>query len=149
MSSFFWSSTSSTDPTLGANWTKSDGTTGTAPGNGDDAFIQAIPGVVLASIGAADMSSVTLNSLTISQTFIGTIGSADTSAAPFGYWKIGATTWTIGAPSADGVTYTGSGRIKIDFGSAAFSGTVIATGSSVRMMGPSRCGFWGAIHRAS
>ena len=54
---YFWSSTSSTDPTLGANWTKSDGTTGTAPANGDDVFIQAIPGVALAIIGAADMSA--------------------------------------------------------------------------------------------
>ncbi|HET6251040.1 MAG TPA: hypothetical protein VFE47_25355 [Tepidisphaeraceae bacterium] len=131
MSSYFWSSTSSTDPTVGANWTKSDGTTGAAPANGDDVYIQAIPGVVLANIAAADMSGVTLNSLTISQTFAGTIGTADTtSGAYFGYWKIGATTWTIGAPSADGITYSGSGRIKLNFGSAAFTGTVIATGSS-------------------
>jgi hypothetical protein len=129
MSSYFWSSTSSTDPTLGANWTKSDGTTGTAPANGDDVFIQAIPGVSLASIAAANMSSVTLNSLTISQTFIGTIGTAATSGT-FGYWKIGATSWTIGAPSADGVSYGGSGRIKIDFGTAACNGTVLATGAS-------------------
>ncbi|MDB5353599.1 MAG: hypothetical protein JWN24_52 [Phycisphaerales bacterium] len=129
MSSYFWSSTSSTDPTLGANWTKSDGTTGAAPANGDDVYIQAIPGVALANIAAADMSAVTLNSLTISQTFTGTIGTAATTGA-FGYWKIGATTWSIGAPSPDGVAYGGSGRIKIDFGSAAFSGTVIASGPS-------------------
>jgi hypothetical protein len=130
MSSYFWSSTSSTDPTNGANWTKSDGTTGAAPANGDDVYIGAIPGVVLASIGEADMSAVTLNSLTVGQSFTGTIGTADTSGAPFGYWKIGAANWTIGAPSADGVAYGGSGRIKINFGSAAFSGTVLATGSS-------------------
>ena len=130
MSSYFWSSTSSSDPTLGANWTKSDGTTGVAPANGDDVYIQAIPGVVLANIGEADMSAVTLNSLTVNQTFTGTIGTADTSGTPFGYWKIGATTWTIGAPSGDGIAYGGSGRIKINFGSAAFSGVVLATGSS-------------------
>jgi hypothetical protein len=130
MSSFFWSSISSTDPTIGANWTKSDGTTGTAPGNGDDAYIVAIPGLALASIGAADMSAVTLNSLTISQTFAGTIGTTATSGT-FGYWKIGATTWTIGTPSADGSTAGGSGRIKIDFGSAAFVGTVLNAGTSI------------------
>jgi hypothetical protein len=130
MSSFFWSSTSSTDPTLGANWTASDGTTGTAPGSGDDAYIQSIPGVVLANIGAADMSAVALNSLTIGSTFTGTIGTADTSSPLFGYWKIGAGTWTIGSPSGDGVVYGGSGRIKIDFGAGAFNGVVLATGSS-------------------
>jgi hypothetical protein len=129
MSSYFWSSTSSTDPTLGANWTKSDGTTGTAPANGDDVTIAAIPGVQLASIAAADMSAVTLNSLTVSQTFTGTIGTTSTSGT-FGYWKIGATTWTIGKPSSDGSSATGSGRIKIDFGSGAFTGTVLATGPS-------------------
>jgi len=129
MSTYFWTSTSSTDPTLGANWTKSDGTTGTAPANGDDVFIQAIAGVSLASIGAADMSAVALNSLTISQTFTGTIGSAATTGT-FGYWKIGATTWTVGTSSPDGTSFSGSGRLKLDFGSAAFSGTVIATGAS-------------------
>jgi len=129
MSSYFWSSTSSTDPTLGANWTKSDGTTGTAPGNGDDVTIAAISGVSLASIAAADMSAVTLNSLTVSQTFTGTIGTTATSGT-FGYWKIGATSWRIGTPSTDGATAIGSGRIKIDFGAAAFTGTVLATGSS-------------------
>ena len=87
MSSYFWSSTSSTDPTVGANWTKSDGTTGTAPGNGDDVTIAAIPGVALAAIAAADMSSITLNSLTIGQTFNATIGTTSTTGT-FGYWKI-------------------------------------------------------------
>jgi len=129
MSSYFWTSTSSTDPTNGANWTKSDGTTGTAPANGDDVTIAAIPGLALASIGAIDMSSVTLNSLTIGQTFTGTIGSTSTSGT-FGYWKIGATTWTIGTPSNDGTAAIGAGRIKIDFGSAAFGGTVLNTGTS-------------------
>jgi hypothetical protein len=129
MASYFWSSTSSTDPTVGANWTKSDGTTGTAPANGDDVTIAAIPGVSLASIAAADMSAVTLNSLTISQTFTGTIGTASTTGT-FGYWKIGATTWTVGTPSGDSTAAIGSGRIKIDFGSAAFTGIVLASGSS-------------------
>ncbi|HEX4796351.1 MAG TPA: hypothetical protein VH370_21360 [Humisphaera sp.] len=130
MPTYFWTSTSSTDPTLGANWTKSDGTTGTAPANGDDVFIKAIAGVALANIGSADMSSVTLNSLSISQTFTGTIGSASIASPNFGYWKIGASSWTIGAPSPDGTAFGGSGRIKLDFGSAAFSGTVLSTGPS-------------------
>jgi hypothetical protein len=131
MSSYFWSSTSSTDPTLGANWTKSDGTTGTAPTSGDDVAVAAIPGVVLAPIGAADMSAVTLNSLTIAQTFNLAIGTTATSSGSnFGYWRIGATAWTIGTPSNDGSAATGSPRIKLDFGSAAFTGTVLATGTS-------------------
>src|SRR6185437_2231914 len=113
MSTYFWTSTSSTDPTVGANWTKSDGTTGTVPGNGDDVVIAALPGVALASIDPADMSAVTLNSLTISQTFTGTIGSASLSGT-FGYWKIGATTWTLGQPSGDGIAAIGSGRIKVN-----------------------------------
>jgi hypothetical protein len=130
MSTYFWSSTSSTDPTLGANWTKSDGTTGAVPANGDDVVIAAIAGVALASIGAADMSAVTLNSLTISQTFTGTIGSTSLSGT-FGYWKIGATSWTIGQPSGDATVAVGSGRIKLDFGSAAFTGIVLNSGASV------------------
>src|SRR5690349_6854081 len=131
MASYFWSSTSSTDPTLGSNWTKSDGTTGTAPTTGDDVTIAAIPGVTLAPIAAADMSSITLNSLTLSQTFTNTIGTTATSSASFfGYWKIAATTWTIGTPSNDGSSATGSPRIKLDFGSAPFTGTVLATGTS-------------------
>jgi hypothetical protein len=122
MASYFWSSTSSTDPTLGANWTKSDGTTGTAPTTADDAFIQAIPGSALANIAAADMHTVVLNSLTISQSYTGTIGGAGTG----GYWQIAATTWTIGT-IAGGINPGGSGRIKIDFGTNQFTGTVIST----------------------
>lgn len=129
MPSYFWSSTSSTDPTLGANWTKSDGTTGTAPATGDDVTIAAIPGVTLAAIGSADMSAVTLNSLTVSQTFNAAIGTTATTGN-FGYWRIGATNWTIGVPSNDGGAATGSPRIKIDFGSAPFTGVVLATGAS-------------------
>src|SRR5438270_9459629 len=125
MPTYFWTSTSSTDPTLGANWTKSDGTTGAAPTTGDDVFIQAIPGVALANIGSADMSAVTLNSLTISQTFTGTIGTTSSAGPNFGYWKIGAAAWTIGTPSGDGAASGGSGRIKLYFGSVAFNGIVI------------------------
>lgn len=135
MGSYFWTATASSDPTVGANWTKTDGTTGTAPGNGDDVYIQAIPGVALSNINPADMSAVTLNSLTISQTYRGTIGSASTASAGFfGYWRIGATTWTIGAAGGAGGNNAGnnggSGRIKLDFGTVAFAGTVLNSGST-------------------
>ncbi|HEX4123743.1 MAG TPA: hypothetical protein VHY37_03390, partial [Tepidisphaeraceae bacterium] len=131
MASYFWISTASTDPTVGANWQKSDGTTGAVPGNGDDVTIAAVAGLALANIGAADMGSVTLNSLTVSQSFTGTIGTSDLTSPTFGYWQIGATTWTIGKASADGTAFGGAGRIKLDFGSAAFIGTVINTGASI------------------
>jgi hypothetical protein len=131
MASYFWISTSSTDPTVGANWQKSDGTTGAVPGNGDDVTIAAVAGLALANIGAANMSSITLNSLTISQGFTGTIGTSNLTSPTFGYWQIGATTWTIGKPSADGTAFGGAGRIKLDFGSATFTGTVINTGTSI------------------
>jgi hypothetical protein len=130
MAFYYWSSTSSTDPTLGANWTAADGSTGVVPANGDDVTIAAIPGVALANIGDGNMSGVTLNSLTISQTFTGTIGTNSTSGA-MGYFQIGATTWTIGTPSGNGTAAVGSGRIKIDFGTIPFAGVVLATGSSV------------------
>ena len=126
MSAYYWSSTSSTDPTVGANWTKSDGTTGTAPTTGDDVTIAAIPGVTLANIGISDMHTVTLNSLTISQTYTGTIGASGFG----GYWQIAATTWTIGVPANSGAASAGSGRIKLNFGSVLFTGTVLNTGQS-------------------
>jgi hypothetical protein len=124
MSKYFWSSSSSTDPTVGANWTKSDGTTGTAPASGDDAYVQAVPGVTLASIGASNMSAVALNSLTIGQSYTGTIG---TSAAPGGYWQIGAATVTIGAPTSNGSNPPGPQRVKLDVGASTAVVNVIAT----------------------
>jgi hypothetical protein len=130
MSYYFWSSTSSTDPTDGTNWTAADGSTGVAPNNGDDVTIAAIPGVALASIADADMSAITLNSLTIAQTFAGTIGTNVTTGS-FGYWQIGAATWTIGTPSGNGIAAIGSGRIKIDFGGNPYTGVVLATGPSI------------------
>ncbi len=127
MATYFWTSISSTDPTVGANWTKSDGTTGTAPASTDDVFIQAVPGSALANIApaGADQHLVILNSLTISQSYTGTIGGAGTG----GYWQIAATTWTIGTITG-GINPGGAGRIKIDFGSNQFTGTVITTAGS-------------------
>lgn len=100
-------------------------TTGTAPTTGDDAYIRAVPGVTLASIGAVDMSAVTLNSLTIDQSYTGTIG---TTAAD---WKISATTISIGAPPGDGSSPIGSGRIRINTGTVAYTATVFNTGTAV------------------
>lgn len=66
--------------------------------------------------------------MTISQTYIGTIGNAGTGASS--YLKVSATTWTIGVPATDGTNPGGSGRIKIDFGSVQFTGTVLNTSQS-------------------
>lgn len=106
----YWISTSSTDPSVGANWS-----TGSAPANTDDVFIQAIPGLALANIAAHNMSAVTLNSLTISQTYTGTIGDA---TVPGGYWQIGSALVTIPPVSVSAGTITGSGRIKLNFGAS-------------------------------
>lgn len=120
MSDYYWISTSSTDPTVGANWKKSDGTTGTAPTTGDNAYIVPIAGLALANIGFSDMSAVTLASLTIIAAI--QIGVNDiTSANFYGYWKIGATKWVIsGKPT----------RVKIDFGSVQYAGIVTGTGNT-------------------
>jgi hypothetical protein len=117
MAKYFWTSTSSTDPTVGANWTKDDGTTGTAPTSGDDAVVQGVPGSVLAVINAADMHTVTLNSLTVN---IPTGGPTIGTAGNGGYWRISATTSKV----------TGGGRIKIDFGSVQTNCTANANGAS-------------------
>jgi hypothetical protein len=85
--------------------------------------IQGIPGSSLANIAAYDASAVTLASLTISMTYTGTIGNTGTGAST--YLKVSATTWTIGVPATDGSQAQGSGRIKIDFGSNQFTGTIL------------------------
>ncbi len=237
MADYLWSSTVSTDPTLGANWTKSDGTTGTAPTTGDTATIASIPGVTVASIGAsggmgnppttltssgaasvggnlaqstnyfykvttlyatgesvpsAELSyatpasgtatnlivvnwvapvvpggtitgykiyrstttgtelylasvgvvlsytdnsatvptgpmpgAATLTSLTISQTFSGTIGTAGLG----GYWQVNATTVNIGAPGA-GIPGVGSAQVKLDNSSIQTTWNVFNSGQS-------------------
>ena len=102
---------------------KSDGTTGAAPGNGDDVVLAGIPGLALASIAPADQSAVTLNSLTVRASFSAQVGSASTASAGFfGYWKIGAAAWTI-----DG---KGSSRLKFNGGAVASTVTILSTGPS-------------------
>ena len=127
MASFWWTSTSSTDPTVGANWTKSDGTTGAVPANGDNVYVVPIAGLTLASIGAADQHTIALASLTVSQGFAGTIG---TSAAPGGYWRVGAAILNLGSPVLDQSSPQGSTRIKIDTGSTSAVVNVYNTGNA-------------------
>lgn len=94
----FWS--------VAANWS-----TGTVPVTGDDVIVQNSANSILYGL---DQSSVTLASLTIDQSFTGTIGLARTNPGGYveyreQYLKIGATTITIGR--GDGA---GSGRIKLN-----------------------------------
>ncbi|MEX0675968.1 MAG: hypothetical protein WD063_02755 [Pirellulales bacterium] len=91
---------------VAANWS-----TGTVPVGGDDVIIQNSANPILYGL---DQSAVTLASLSIDQSFTGTIGLARTNAAGYveyrdQYLKIGATTISIGR--GDGA---GSGRIKIN-----------------------------------
>ena len=46
------------------------------------------------------------------------------------FLHIGATSWRIGAPSQSGASSNGSTRLKINFGTIQFAGTVINTGST-------------------
>ena len=96
-----------------ANWS-----TGSIPTTGDTVYILAGSQNITASL---DQHLVTLANLVIGVGFTGTIGT--TSA----YLQIGATTWTVGAPINSGVSSNGSGRIKIDFGTVQYTGTVLAT----------------------
>jgi hypothetical protein len=120
MATLYWISTSSTDWGTAGNWS-----TGSVPVAADDVVIQGIPGSSLANIAAYDASAVTLASLTISMTYTGTIG--NTGAGASTYLKVSATAWTIGTPATDGSQAQGSGRIKIDFGSVQFTGTIYNT----------------------
>lgn len=127
MATYFFTGATSGDPSVGSNWTKADGSTGTVPANGDDVYIQSVPGVSLPNITAVDQHSIALNSLTISSTFTGTIG---TNAAPGGYWQIGAATVNIGLPAGDGSNPGGSGRIKVNLGSTSAVVNITSTVNS-------------------
>ncbi len=120
MSTKYWKSTSSTDPSVAGNWQ------GGALANGDDAVITAIPGSTLANIQAFDSSAVVLNSLRIDQSYTGTIGAAGAG----GYWQIGTATLNIGLPSGDGVNSGGSGRIKLDIGTGSATINIYNSGST-------------------
>jgi len=89
------------------------------PINGDDVYLENSSQDVTAGF---DQSAVTLASLNVDQTYIGKIGDADD------YLKIGATKLNIGQHYGPGMP-AGSGRIKIDLGSAQSAVVVHNTGS--------------------
>ncbi len=88
------------------NWS-----TGSVPAGGDDVVIQNSAASILYGL---DQSSITLNSLSIDQSFTGTIGLPRTNVGGYveyrlQYLQIKAPTITIGAGAG-----AGSGRIKLD-----------------------------------
>ena len=106
-----------------ANWIG-----GVVPATGDDVVLQNSAADILYGLSN---SGVTLGSLTIEQSFTGTIGLPRTNAGGYveyraQYLAIGATQITIGR--GDGA---GSGRIKIDTGSVQTTINVINSGSPI------------------
>ncbi len=95
------------DASVGANYS-----TGGLPGNGDDLVFSASANSCV--FGLSALSALTLNSLSIDQSFTGKIGLARNNPAGYveyrpQYLQVGATTITIGNGPGNG-----SGRIKID-----------------------------------
>ncbi len=98
------------------------------PANSDDVFIENTDVSLLYNLGA--LSSVTLTSLTVDQTFLGDIGLPNTNPNGYTeyrpeYFAISATTVTVGRGGG-----TGSGRIKLNTGSNATAITVHNTGAA-------------------
>lgn len=117
---FYWSSTSSTDPTIAANWTRDDGTTGNVPATGDVVFIQALQSGTAASIATTtSQQAITLAALYVDSSFPSSIGDASS------YWNISANNIFIRR-----TTGTGSGRIKLNHGGVETKIYVETTGSS-------------------
>jgi trimeric autotransporter adhesin len=115
------SATGPNDWSNGANWS-----TGSAPANGDDVFIST--GTVPILYGL-DQSSVTLDSLNVSQAYTGTIGLPTYNAKGYREYRtlelqVGATTINIGT----GGTGSGSGRLKLNTGSVTGTLNVYNTG---------------------
>jgi hypothetical protein len=105
---------------------KQNWSTGAVPAGGDDVVIQNSSAGILYGL---DQQSVTLASLSIDQSFTGTIGLARTNPSGYveyrgTYLQIKATTVTIGAGSG-----AGSGRIKLDTGSGQCAIQVHNSGS--------------------
>lgn len=113
-------SISSHDWSVAANWD-----TGAVPITGDDVFIDNTDIDILYGLA---QSAVTLASLTIAQSFTGSIGLPEWTGTYVEYQNlylaIGATLLTIGAGPGQG-----SGRIKINCGSVQTAITVLNTGS--------------------
>jgi hypothetical protein len=107
---------------LPANWS-----TGAVPVTGDDVVIQNSANPILYGL---DQSAVTLASLSVDQSFTGTIGLPRTNPAGYveyreQYLRIGATTITIGRGEG-----AGSGRIKINTLAVQTTISVLNTGSA-------------------
>ena len=109
------------DWSTAANWS-----TGSVPVSGDDVVFTNSANPCLYGLAQA---SVALDSLTVDQSFTGTIGNPRNNASGYleyrpTYLAVGATTVTIG-----GGPGTGSGRIKIDTGSGQTTLNVFNSGS--------------------
>lgn len=109
----FWS--------VAANWS-----TGAVPDDGDDVILQNSANPILYGL---DQSGVALDSLSIDQSFTGSVGLPRTNAGGYveyrePYLKIGAATITIGRGEG-----AGSGRIKIDTLAALAAINVLNSGS--------------------
>lgn len=104
------------------NWTNTaNWSTGSAPATGDTVYILAGSQNIATNL---NQSAVTLANLIIGMGFAGAIGTAAASL------QIGATAWTIGQPTTGTSSGGVSGRIRIDFGSVSFNGTVLNTSSN-------------------
>lgn len=100
--------------TTSENWgTASNWLEGSVPVTGDDVHL--LNNAVNVSAGL-DQHTVTLNSLTIDLSYVGTIGAA--GIASTSYLQIGCSgVVTIGATGANGSRSAGSGRLNLNFGS--------------------------------
>jgi hypothetical protein len=111
---------------------------GALPVNSDTLVFENSAGSVLWGLDA--LAAVTLANLQVKQSYTGTIGlprnngSGTTSYLEYReqYLKVGATNWSIGL--GDG---SGSGRLKFDFGSVQFTGSVFNSGSQAESYIPS------------
>lgn len=122
--------TATTTASAGPNdWSTADNWSGDAvPVSTDDVQIENSSVSILYGLG---QSAVTLTSLNIAQTFTGTIGLPERNSNGYaeyrytdGYLAVSATTTNIGRGGG-----TGSGRIKINFGSVATTLGVYGSGS--------------------
>jgi hypothetical protein len=109
------------DASVAANYS-----TGSLPANGDDLVFSASANSCV--FGLSALSGVTLDSLTVDQSFTGKIGLARNNPAGYveyrpQYLGVGATTITIGNGPGNG-----SGRIKIDNGSVQTTLNVFNSG---------------------
>lgn len=104
------------DWSVAANWSPSG-----VPADGDDVYLRNSSVGITASL---DQSAVTLASLTIDMTFTGAVGTASA------YLQIGASAFRCGDPSLSASSGSGSGRIKIDFGSVQTAATVVNTSNA-------------------